>query len=775
MLRLLAVVASFSMVSSAVYAQRAYFSFEGTIPNANAEVDFEFDLTRAISKPEFFRFETDSWAGGTNAAGDVIPAAGFDSELELFLGATSTLALSNEIDDGGSGEPDFDALISWDNVQTIGDPLPNTMAAGFPYRLELRGVNNDTGAWANELVGAADALIFTGATGVNGASVGSLKLGTTGAGAAAATYNHMVGSGDLDLTSDLVVANTGSAILNLDSGAINVGGTATINSGGTVNIAGTGALNAPGGVSFSGGQVVMNNAAGLQGSTVILNEDNGIDITTHSVNATIGGLAGAGSLDLGAQIITTGALGGDTTYAGVVSGTNISRLRHNGAGVLTLTGGTNASPSTFGTLSADGSTGGLVVDGARIDLTSTVLSAGSNTAVSSVGGEITFTGGADVRMPATSIAITRNGTLTLTGEGTSLTGHRFQGTAAGALIVEENASLQLNHTLAFGVFGSASTAYDFLVRSGGNVSVASLGISDTSNTRADAVVTGAGSQLSVASTLKIGFEGSTAAGAVGTLAVQQGAAVDVKGVTLLTNSGSSLTIDGGTFQTGRLSSDPGVAPTVSISDPAADVALAVGAGNQSSSFAGVIQDAAGGPGSVKKIGAGTFTLTGANAYTGDTIIEAGTLSIAQAFLADTADVKLFGGATFDLDFLGVDLIDELWVDGSFTPVGTHGAIGSGADFEWSLLTGTGVLEVSTFPGIPGDFDEDNDVDGFDFLSWQREPTIGNLADWESNFGTTTSTFAASQAVPEPATAVLLLAAAASVVSSRSREKGVRTL
>ncbi|QDS97036.1 autotransporter-associated beta strand repeat-containing protein [Adhaeretor mobilis] len=766
MTRLLTVAAFLLSFSSTVRAQRAYFSLQGTIPNGSAEIDFGFDIERSVSKPEFFRFETDSWAGGTNAAGDVISATGFDSELELFLGAASTLALSNEIDDGGSGEPDFDALISWDNVQTIGDPLPNTLAAGFPYRLELRGVNNDTGAWSNELVGPADALEFTGAIGMSGGTISSLKFGTTGAGTTPATYNHSVGSGNLDLTGDLVIANTGNAVLDLSSETISVGGTATINSGGTVSITGSGTLDAPGGVNLNGGQIVMNNTTGLQGSTVILNADNGLDITTNSVNATLGGLAGVGSLDLGGQIVTSGAVGGDTTYAGRVTGTNVSRLRHNGAGVLTLTGGTNANPSTFGTLSADGSTGGLVVDGARIDLTSTVLSAGSNTAVSAVDGEITLTGGADVGMPATSIAITRSGTLTLTGAGTSLSGHRFQGTAAGALIVEENASLQLNNTLAFGVFGSASTTYDFQVRSGGNVSVASLGISDTADTRADAVVTGAGSQLSVSSILKIGFEGSTAAGAVGTLSVEQGAAVDVTGVTRLTNSGSSLTIDVGTFETGELRNDAGTTPTVSLSDPAGDVALTVGTANQSSTFGGTIQDAASGPGSLKKIGAGTFTLTGANTYTGDTIIDAGTLSIAQSFLADAADVHLLTGATFDLDFLGTDLIDELFIDGSSEQVGTHGAIGSGADFQWSLFSGTGLLEVSTFSGIPGDFDADDDVDGLDFLSWQRNPAIGSLADWESNYGTSTSALAASQAVPEPAAWVLLVAAWAPVVHLR---------
>lgn len=35
---------------------------------------------------------------------------------------------------------------------------------------------------------------------------------------------------------------------------------------------------------------------------------------------------------------------------------------------------------------------------------------------------------------------------------------------------------------------------------------------------------------------------------------------------------------------------------------------------------------------------------------------------------------------------------------------------------------------------PGDFDFDGDVDGRDFLIWQRNPSVGDLADWQANYG-----------------------------------------
>lgn len=68
-------------------------------------------------------------------------------------------------------------------------------------------------------------------------------------------------------------------------------------------------------------------------------------------------------------------------------------------------------------------------------------------------------------------------------------------------------------------------------------------------------------------------------------------------------------------------------------------------------------------------------------------------------------------------------------------------------------------------GIAGDFDDDGDVDGNDFLVWQRNPTVGSLSDWQANFGA--PSLAAATSVPEPATWMLLLGAAG-LISWRRR-------
>jgi hypothetical protein len=36
--------------------------------------------------------------------------------------------------------------------------------------------------------------------------------------------------------------------------------------------------------------------------------------------------------------------------------------------------------------------------------------------------------------------------------------------------------------------------------------------------------------------------------------------------------------------------------------------------------------------------------------------------------------------------------------------------------------------------MPGDFDQDGDVDGRDFLWWQRNTSVGALGGWQENYG-----------------------------------------
>jgi hypothetical protein len=78
----------------------------------------------------------------------------------------------------------------------------------------------------------------------------------------------------------------------------------------------------------------------------------------------------------------------------------------------------------------------------------------------------------------------------------------------------------------------------------------------------------------------------------------------------------------------------------------------------------------------------------------------------------------------------------------------------------------GTFQVQDPSGQPGDFDGDGDVDGRDFLAWQRDPGIGNLADWQNNYGA--GSLAAIGSVPEPAGLALLALALVPVACGRKR-------
>ena len=176
-------------------------------------------------------------------------------------------------------------------------------------------------------------------------------------------------------------------------------------------------------------------------------------------------------------------------------------------------------------------------------------------------------------------------------------------------------------------------------------------------------------------------------------------------------------------------------------------------------------------GALTKSGTGTLALGGANSYTGDTTVLEGILRTDNPFLSNAGDVYLSSAAAIDLNFGGgPDVVDSLFFDGVSQAAGIWGADGSGAQFTSSLITGGGLLQVSTFVApIPGDFDSNGVVDGDDLAQWEGDfgqngdsDADGDLdsdgADflaWQRSFGSGALSLPFSQAVPEPPSIVLL--------------------
>lgn len=145
--------------------------------------------------------------------------------------------------------------------------------------------------------------------------------------------------------------------------------------------------------------------------------------------------------------------------------------------------------------------------------------------------------------------------------------------------------------------------------------------------------------------------------------------------------------------------------------------------------------------------------------------------------SDTLDISFFSGSTlanadYTLATYGsrVGIFDAVMFDGSPVVDPTApGAIGG----THRLQYGENSLLLTSAATLTGDFDFDGDVDGNDFLVWQRGSSpnpfsAGDLADWRANYGTG-SLGAANTAVPEPSTWVLLsLTAIGGIVARRRR-------
>jgi autotransporter-associated beta strand protein len=136
----------------------------------------------------------------------------------------------------------------------------------------------------------------------------------------------------------------------------------------------------------------------------------------------------------------------------------------------------------------------------------------------------------------------------------------------------------------------------------------------------------------------------------------------------------------------------------------------------------------------------------------DTLVVTG-----NTLLGGALDVQLAGEFVPSLG----DTFDILTVAGS-----VNGMFGGtlfpdlGALLAMDLVYDTNSVTLAIVPALPGDFDIDGDVDGFDFLLWQRggspDPlSQSDLDDWEANYGMVATLSASSAAVPEPNSLALL--------------------
>lgn len=154
-----------------------------------------------------------------------------------------------------------------------------------------------------------------------------------------------------------------------------------------------------------------------------------------------------------------------------------------------------------------------------------------------------------------------------------------------------------------------------------------------------------------------------------------------------------------------------------------------------------------------------------------------TLSIGDSpsALTVTGDVEL-SGATLKLDFSSNSAPKEGDIFEVMQITGDSNGFGKFAND--SVLAGGGKWDIGytansvfvTYAGLsagtPGDFNGDGTVDGRDFLAWQRNPGIGDLSEWQANYGQRGGLTGNLAAVPEPSGLILGLCAAMGLVACR---------
>lgn len=454
------------------------------------------------------------------------------------------------------------------------------------------------------------------------------------------------GSGTVINQAGGVISNTGQAI--------GFGGT-----GSSLDNAGTISNTGPGSAVYLGGagSVVNRSAAGISSVNGRGVRIAGAGASVDNAGLISGGLAGVHLEGANGSVVNTGtlrvtgstdlaAVHGSAAGASVTNSGTIESTLLNGRGVYLSGGSGTIINQSGGTISGNGSGAAILLagDGYTLDLQagSTVtglIDASATTGLNTVtiGGDLNgaYVGGAGSDVVTLFGGVTSGALLGGDGTDTLILG----GLTDSALDIGQTAGFEsraLNGNGTWILSGADSDAADWTLDSGTLRLTGSQSVND-----------GAGVRVNTGATLSVG--GSEAINAL--------------------NGTGSVIID-------------------------ASQTLYVGANNADSVFSGIIS----GAGGLSQVGAGTLTLYGANTYSGDTRVDAGTLRLGTSgVIADTSRLIVQSGATLDMQ--GNDeTVAVAWLNGTVNnsvPPPSPLAGGAGDGPQATLLpTGTGTLTAA---------------------------------------------------------------------------------
>ncbi|WP_167522270.1 autotransporter-associated beta strand repeat-containing protein [Brucella tritici] len=586
-----------------------------------------------------------------------------------FSGAATASGASITVD-GGTSSFDATGITSGKDDFAIGTLSGNGQVNMGGTRLNLTGGDSTFSG------------VISGTNGLRYNGTGTLTL----SGANTFTGNIGLISGTVSVSSDAALGGNGSGI-NFNGGTLKVtgnsfnsttrsmawnagGGGFDIDSAGNTftvsqNLGAGGALTKTGaGTLVLSGTNIYTGGTNINGGTLVAGANNNLGATSGGLNFNGGTLRLSSAFD-NARAVTLGAGGGtietaagNSTFSGTITGAGA--LTKRGAGTMILTGADTATGSTsitagvlqIGNGGTTGSIIGNIVNSASLvfnrsnDLTYAGVISGGGTLTKSGAGTLTLTGDS-IYTGATTIsagtlqvgsggttgwlasnAVTNNGTLSFNRSDNKTYAGNISG--SGSVVKSGAGTLILSGT---NTFAGGTTI------SGGTLQVASddkLGASSGAVTLDGGTLNLAGTITSARAyhitsrngTIDTGTNTDTLNGVID----GAGALTKVGGGTLVLTGantyGGGTTISAGTLQLGS----GGAAG--SITGNVVNNGTLVFNRNDASTFSGVVS----GTGILRQGGTGRTILTGANTYTGDTVIESGTLQVG----ADSASGAISG-------------------------------------------------------------------------------------------------------------------------------------
>ncbi|MDZ7619095.1 MAG: autotransporter-associated beta strand repeat-containing protein [Patescibacteria group bacterium] len=636
------------------------------------------DTTGATLNLGSYNLTVGSLAGGGSTGGNVTLG-----ENTLSVGALGTsttysgrISGAGNVTKTGSGTLTLAGTNTFTGTATVSGgvlAIGNANAFGSANTSTTKVVFNSGGTV--DLNGIGDALYGytiagTGAGGVgaivnNGASIGT---GTAQMSNLTLAANATIGgTGNFAL----LASGHGATALDLAGRTFTKAGTNTFTVSNTTFTAGT--IHIAGGT-FS--QVTRAHDASMVAFTFANNAGAGLALNGHdlSVGSLTGGGSTGGGVNLGNNTLTVGDLDTSTTYSGIISGADGSLIK-TGSGTLTLSGA-----STF--------TGSVYVNEGVLKIGNRLGLGAANTAV-------------------TKVIVAAGATVDFNGVGDASYGYTIAGTGtAGTGTIINTGNAIGNTTLQSTRFKLAA---DAMIGGTGNFALLATGYGATQLDLNGFTLTKAGTNtFTVCNTT---FTAGAIHIAEGTF-TQHRHAHDASMVafSLDNTTGTILNLGSYNLSVGSLAGGGSTGGNVGLGTNT----LTVGALGTSTTYGGVIS----GEGGLIKVGTGTLTLAGANAYAGTTAVNAGTLQVngthSAGGLYTVAGAKLAGTGVIDAtvsiasggvhspgNSVGSQTVSgEIWNPGGRFELEVNNAAGAaGGPSGWDLLTisngnGSGRLDLS---------------------------------------------------------------------------------